>query len=125
MNFTLLPDTFALVRMGPSDPVPEWTAGGPFVSITRTASELSIVCLERVVPAGTHADRGWQCLRVDGPIPLNTVGVSAEFSTVLARASVSLMPIATYETDYVFVKGDRIAAAIDALQRAGHSVRRG
>jgi hypothetical protein len=124
VNFTLLPDTFAIVRMRPADPIPGWAEGGPFVSMTRTQSELSIVCRERAVPAGTHADRGWQCLRVEGPIPLKTVGIAAEFTSVLAKAEVSVFPIATYETDYVLVKGDRIEIAIDALRAAGHSVRR-
>ena len=124
MNFTLLPDTFAIVRMRPADPIPAWAEGGPFLSITRTQSELSIVCRERSVPAGTHADRGWQCLRVEGPIPLNTVGIAAEFTSVLAKANVSVFPIGTYETDYVLVKGDRVEIAIDALRAAGHSVRR-
>jgi len=122
--FTLLPDTFAIVRMRPTDAMPGWAEGGPFVSITRTAAELSIVCRERSVPAGTHADRGWQCLRVEGPIPLKTVGIAAEFTSVLAKAGVSVFPIATYETDYVLVKGDRIEIAIDALRAAGNSVRR-
>ena len=124
MNFTLLPDTFAIVRMPPADPIPGWAEGGPFVSMTRTQSELSIVCRERSVPAGAHADRGWQCLRVEGPIPLKTVGIAAEFTSVLAKADVSVIPIGTYETDYVLVKGDRIEIAIDALRAAGHSVRR-
>jgi hypothetical protein len=122
--FTLLPETFAIVRMPPANAMPRWAEGGPFVSMTRTESELSIVCRETSVPAGTHADRGWQCLRVEGPIPLNTVGIAAEFTSVLAKANVSVFPIATYETDYVLVKGDRIEAAIDALRAAGHSIRR-
>jgi hypothetical protein len=124
VNFTLLPDTFAIVRMRSSDAMPDWAEGGPFVSITRTEAELSIVCRERNVPAGTHADRGWQCLRLEGPIPLKTVGIAAEFTSVLAKAGVSVFPIATYETDYVLVKGDRIEIAIDALRAAGNSVRR-
>ena len=124
MNFTLLPDTFAIVRMRSNDAMPDWAEGGPFVSMTRTQSELSIVCRERSVPAGAHADRGWQCLRVEGPIPLKTVGIAAEFTSVLAKAGVSVFPIATYETDYVLVKGDRIEIAIDALRAAGNSVRR-
>ena len=124
MIFTHLPDTFAIVRMPAHDPLPAWADGGPFISITRTATELSIVCRETSVPAGVHADRGWECLRVEGPIPLQAVGIAAEFTSVLAKASVSVFPIATYDTDYVLVKGDRMAAAADALRSAGHSVRR-
>ncbi len=123
MIFTLLADTFAIVRMQPSDKTPDWATGGPFVSITRTSDELSIVCREMSVPAGTHADRGWQCLKLEGPIPLNTVGVAAEFTSVLAKAGVSVFPIATYDTDYLLVKGDRLERAADALKSAGHSVR--
>jgi len=117
---TLLPDTFAIVRMGPTD---EWNDA--FFSMTRTGEETSIVCRETQVRAGMHADRGWECLKVEGPIPLNTVGVMADIATALARAGVSIFPIATYDTDYIFIKGDRVAAASDALRSAGHSVRRG
>ena len=124
MIFTLLPDTFTIVRMSAHDAIPSWAQGGSFVSVTRTATELSIVCRETSVPAGTHADRGWQCLRVEGPIPLKTVGIAAEFTSVLAKANVSVFPIATYDTDYVLVKGDRVETATDALRAAGHSVRR-
>lgn len=125
MIFTLFPDTFAIVRMSPGEPVPRWTDGGRFVSITRTESELSIVCREASVPAGAHADRGWQCLRAEGPFPLNVVGVAAEFTSILAKANVSVFVVATYETDYILVKGDRMEAAADALRSGGHSVKRG
>jgi len=121
--FTLLPETFAIVRLGANDATPRWAEGGSFASITRTADELSIVCRESSVPAGTHADRGWQCLRLEGPIPLDTVGVASEFTSILAKADVSVFPVATYDTDYVLVKSDRLERAEDALRSAGHSIR--
>lgn len=119
MNLTLLPDTFAIVRMSPDE---QWK--GEFFSITKTPEETSVVCREQLVRAGMHADRGWQCLKIDGPLPLKTVGVMADVSTTLARAGVSIFPIATYATDYIFIKGDKVAAASDALRSAGHTVRR-
>ena len=123
MILTLLPDTFAIVRLPPTDDVPKW-ATGPFVSITRTADELSIVCRETAVPAGSHADRGWQCLKLEGPIPLKTVGVASEFTSLLAKAGVSVFLISTFDTDYLLVKGDAFEKAADALRGGGHSVRR-
>jgi hypothetical protein len=123
MIFTLLRDTFALVRLPPSEEIPRWVAGD-FMSITRTPDELSIVCRESAVPAGTQADRGWQCLKLEGPIPLNTIGVAAGFTALLARAGVSVFVISTFDTDYVLVKGDRFEQAADALHGGGHSVRR-
>jgi len=121
--FTLLRDTFAIVRLPPSDEIPRWIAG-EFVSITRTAEELSIVCRESAVPPGSHADRGWQCLKLEGPIPLTTTGVASEFTALLAKARVSVSVIATYDTDYLLVKGDALDRAEDALRGGGHSVRR-
>src|SRR5262249_8224801 len=103
---------------------PKWATGGPVVSITRPATELSIVCRGAVVPAGAHADRGWQCLRVEGPLPLSMGGVAAGFTAILARAGLPAFVISTFATDYVLTKGDRIEAATQALQAAGHSVQR-
>ena len=123
MIFTHLRDTFAIVRLPPSEDIPRWAAG-EFFSITRTADELSIVCKESAVPAGTHADRGWQCLKLEGPMPLTTVGVAADFTSLLAKARVSVFIISTFDTDYILVKGDAMERATDALRGGGHSVRR-
>ncbi|MDQ6800303.1 MAG: ACT domain-containing protein [Acidobacteriota bacterium] len=123
MIFTHLRDTFAIVRLPSPEEIPRW-ASGEFVSITRTADELSIVCRESAVPAGNQADRGWECLKVEGPMPLTTVGVAADFTALLAKAGVSVFLISTFDTDYVLVKGDALGRAEDALRGGGHSVRR-
>ena len=62
-------------------------------------------------------------MKLEGPIPLSTTGVAAEFTSILAKAGVSVFPIATFDTDYVLVKGDRLQRAADALRDGGHSVR--
>lgn len=124
MIFTLLRDTFVIARLPKTAAIPEWATRGDFTSITRTADELSIVCKESSVPAGTDADRGWQCMKLEGPIPLSTTGVAAGFTALLAKAGVSVFVISTFDTDYILVKGDRFELAADALRGAGHSVRR-
>jgi uncharacterized protein len=108
--FTHLRDTFAIVRLPPSEELPRW-ASGDFVSITRTPDEVSVVCHESAVPAGSHADRGWECLKLEGPIPLKTVGIASELTTLLAKAGVSVFLISTFDTDYVLVKGRRPRAS--------------
>ena len=40
----------------------------------------------------------------------------------LAEPGVSMMPVATYDTDYVFVRTPQLAQAIAALRSAGHTV---
>ena len=90
--------------------------------MTRTADEFSIVCAERCVPEGVVASRGWRALRFAGPLPLDQTGILASVTTPLAAARVSVFALATYDTDYVLVPAAQRAAAIDALERAGHSV---
>ncbi len=122
VEFTLLPEPLAIVRLDGDAPVPAW-ARGSFVSITRSHGELSIVCGEAFVPEHVAAARGWRCLRAEGPFPLDAVGVAASFIPPLAEAKVSVFLIATYDTDYLLVDGEQLPRALDALQRAGHKVR--
>jgi hypothetical protein len=122
LTFTLLPDRYAIARLGAADAVPSWPRGD-FVSVTRTAEELSIICREDAVPGTVRADRGWRCLALQGPFALDATGVAAEFTRVLAAAGVSVFVIATFDTDYVLVPDRAIERAVSALRAAGHVVR--
>src|SRR5262245_8530155 len=110
LTFTLLPDHYAIARLAADAPIPSW-ARGDFVSITRTADELSVVCRADAVPGQVRADRGWRCLALQGPFALDQTGVAAEFSRVLAAAGVSVFIIATFDTDYVLVPDRSIERA--------------
>ena len=51
MKLLLLPGLFAVCQLDPNAPLPAWATSGSstFVSITRTRSELSIVCAQEKV----------------------------------------------------------------------------
>lgn len=119
----LLPGRLAICRLAPAAPAPAWAEGGAFVSVTRTAAELSVVCAVDRVPSGVTSSAPWRALRVAGPIPLSDVGVLVALATPLAAAGVSIYPVATYDTDYLLVRDEQIAAAVDALRAAGCTVR--
>ena len=44
LKFRWLPGPYAVVRLAPDAPLPEWATKGEFTSVTRTAEELSVVC---------------------------------------------------------------------------------
>ena len=113
--------TFAICRLAADAPAPVW-AVGEFVSVTRTADELSVVCREAAVPDGVRCERGWRCLRVAGTMPFTTVGVLASLTAPLAAAGIGLFAISTFDTDYLLVKAADFDAAADALRRHGHTV---
>jgi len=119
--FNLLDGHYAIVRLPADAAIPSW-AHGAFLSITRTSDELSIVCDEGGVP-DVIADRGWRCLRLAGPMPLDQTGVAAAFTRVLADAGVALFVISTYDTDFVLVRDTALDRARAALKAANYSVR--
>lgn len=123
LHLRLLAERFAVCRLAAEEPLPSWPAGA-FVSITRTADELSVVCAEDAVPAGVQAERGWRGLVVDGPIPFETTGVAAALVGPLAEAKISVFLVSTYDTDYLLVKADAAEAAMAVLAAGGHAIRR-
>lgn len=124
LTLSLLPDTLAVCRLGPGEPVPAWAWDGDVVSVTRTRDELSIVCRADAVPAGVRAEAGWRCLAVQGPLDFGLTGILAAVTAPLAAAEIPLFAISTYDTDYLMVKAGHLTSAIEALRGAGHRVER-
>jgi len=124
LTLDLVAGSYAVCRLGAAEPLPAWAGGGPFVSITRTDAELSIVCPQEAVPDAVLAERGWRCLRVAGPLGFGMTGVLASLSGPLASSGVSIFVVSTYETDYLMVQERDLERAVDALTRAGHRVAR-
>jgi hypothetical protein len=121
MNLTLslLAGTFIICRLEPGAVIPEWAGPGPFISITRTEDELSIVCAEANVPKDVKSECGWRCLKVEGPLDLSLTGVLASLTRPLAEARVNIFAISTYDTDYLLVKEEKLARAKEALIQSG------
>jgi hypothetical protein len=125
LTFALIAGEFAVCRLPPGEPVPPWAGSGVFSSVTRTADELSVVCPAAAVPAGTKAERGWRLLKVAGPLAFGATGILASIATPLAAAGISLLAVATFDTDYVLVPAARLDEARRALTATGHTVPRG
>jgi hypothetical protein len=119
-RFRALPERYAVCRLSPHASVPAW-AIGPFVNITSTDDELAIICPADRVPSDVRAERDWRVLKLVGPFPFSAVGVLASLATPLADAGISLLSIATYDTDYFLVKQDVFADAVAVLVAAGHT----
>jgi uncharacterized protein len=123
LTLTVLPELYAISRLDAAAAVPPWSGPGPFVSVSRTAEELSIVCLEANVPSSVPCERGWRILRCEGPLDFALPGIMASLAEPLAEAGVPIFPLATYETDYVLVNEQHLETAIQALTSYGHAVR--
>jgi hypothetical protein len=121
----LLADTLAICRLDAGAPLPEWVErSSGFLTISRTAEELSITALQRAVPADLPREGDYRAIRVRGPLPLNLIGILAAIADPLAEAGLGIFAISTYDTDYVLVKARDLDTAVGALERAGHQIRR-
>lgn len=116
-----LPGRFAVCRLAPDAPIPEWSTKSDFFSITRTSDELSIVCQQDSVPEGVQCERDWRCLRIAGTIPFATTGVLAGLTAPLAATGIGIFAISTFDTDYLFVKQEDWPTAVDALRCRGYA----
>lgn len=123
MHLTLRAELFTVCQLPAGAPVPAWVAGDPgFMSLTRTEEELSVVCPASVVPPETKQETGWRMFQLAGPIDFALTGVLASILDPLARAGIGIFALSTFNTDFVLVKGGQVAAAIQALRAAGHTV---
>jgi uncharacterized protein len=126
MDLDLLRGEFAIVQLDAGTSLPAWAEPNgheEFHSNTQTLAGLSIVCESSRVPEETTVERGWRCLKVAGPLEFSLVGVLASLAEPLARASVPIFVISTFDTDYVLIKTTSVHPAIEALESAGHVVR--
>jgi hypothetical protein len=122
LTLTTLPDTFAVCRLDVNAAIPTWATASSFFSITRTAEELSIVCLQLCVPDGIRCEQDWRCIKLAGPIPFTTVGVLVSLVQPLAEAGISVFAVSTFDTDYLLVKAADLRRTIDALRQSGYAV---
>ena len=122
LKFRWLPGHYAVVRLAPDAPVPDWATKGEFTSITRTADELSIVCPIGNLPADVHSPHRWICLKLEGPFPFSQTGVLLSFIEPLSNDGIPIFAIATYDTDYVLIQEEFAGMAIEVLKQATHEL---
>ena len=122
LSLTLLPERMAICQLPPDDYLPTTLGRARFWSVTRTDEGYSIVLPEESVPAGWKAERGWRCLKVQGPLDFDLTGVLSSIAAPLAEAKVSIFAISTYDTDYILVKEDDLEKARQVLQASGHTL---
>ena len=124
LTLSLEPSTYAVARLDPDLSIPSWARESPFFSITRTREELSVLCLESLVPMHERAERGWRLLRLDGVFPFSVTGILTSVLEPLAVVGVSILAIGTFDTDYVLVPDSKLETAVAALTQVGHTINR-
>ncbi|HZZ15483.1 MAG TPA: ACT domain-containing protein [Candidatus Sulfotelmatobacter sp.] len=122
LKFSQLPGLYVIIRQDFNSPVPGWAMKDEFVSITRTADELSIVCPADHIPKEFSTVPRWICLKIEGPFAFTQTGVLLSFIEPLSSNAVPIFAISTYDTDYVLIPQEHIDPALMLLREAGHEL---
>jgi hypothetical protein len=123
LTLDVLAKPIAICRFAPDHPVPEWAwRAEEFLSISRTAQELSITADEDVVPAQTPAQRGYRALKVRGTLSFGLVGIVLQIIEPLGEAGLPVSVVSTHDTDYILVRKGDLDLAAHHLEVAGHHV---
>ncbi|TMN20815.1 ACT domain-containing protein [Lentibacillus cibarius] len=126
MNLSVLHEKIAILKGSPDKNIPSWIFDNKkFISVTYTEEELSVVCLENVIPDNHEmvVEKGWRCIKVDGPLDFSLTGVLTSLASPLAEASISIFAVSTYNTDYLLIKEHSLEKALEVLTKDGHNIR--
>jgi hypothetical protein len=116
------PETLAVVRLGAGTEVPAWAESSSVFSVTATATETSVVCAARSVPAKSVHQKPFTAFAVEGPLDFALTGVLVELLTPLAEAEISVFTLSTYDTDWILVPVADADRAAGEWQQRGHDV---
>jgi hypothetical protein len=119
MNLTLIlhQGELSIVRLSPQPGLPAWLdlAAPPLVSVTFAANEVSIVCPTNLAPPAQRSEGPWRAFEIEGPIDFGLTGVLASVLDPLAAAGLSIFALSTYDTDWILIRSEKLAAAQAAL----------
>lgn len=91
--------------------------------IGKTDEEKSLVCITSDVPSNViERDDGWKGFRIQGILDFSLIGILSKIADVLAKNSISIFAISTYNTDYVLIKKESYQRALDILEHSGYVI---
>lgn len=122
MILSIVPGTFAVCRLPPTQDVQEWVwQRRAFLSVTYTLDELSIVCSAEVVPVGIQCEQDWAVMKVQGPLDFSLTGVLLSLVSPLAVHGIAIFALSTFDTDYILLKEAVLSQAKAILEQHGHT----
>lgn len=125
VRLSLIADDLVIARLAASTPVPPelFASSAPVISVTRTGSELSIVCPASLAPADAEIDGPWSAWYIQGPIPFGLTGVVQAVVSPLSTRGIPVFVVSTFDSDVIMAPADHAADAASALIEAGHEIK--
>ena len=117
---SVLSETFTIHKLSLDASIPEVILKSNYYSVSKTENELSLVCSEVIEVQSLQSSKGWECIKVAGPLDFNLTGILAGISDILAKVNISIFAISTFDTDYILVRTQELFSAKTTLRLAGY-----
>jgi uncharacterized protein len=121
LSFTLLEDTYSIVKLKELPVLPAEAIKNGFYSVTITPEEISLVTKKSdFIPAAEQLSTGWRILKIMGPLDFSLTGIIADITTILKKENIPVFIISTYDTDFILIKQNYADKAVQSLCKSGY-----
>lgn len=91
-----------------------------FTFVSKTDNELSIICRTQFVPQDcVTVEHKWSCFRIAEDASFGKFGMIAFLTQIIAKESTGVLVVATFDTDYLFIKNEKFFDVCSALENQG------
>ncbi len=116
LTLRVLTERYAICQLPRDSEIPAWFVASQLSSLTYTDDELSVIAPTDSIPAEVDAERDWRAIVIVGPLDFSLVGVMASLTTPLAKVSISVLTLSTYNTDYILVRERDLQKSLETLK---------
>ena len=122
LTLKLIDEIFAIHSLPANSKIPEQVFSAPVYFIAKTYEEVSIVLPQSYELESDDVENDWRSLEVVGPLGFSLTGILSKIATVLANEQISIFAISTFDTDYILIKNNTLAAAVEALRANDYQI---
>ncbi len=122
LRIRLLQGTYAVCQIKDTENILNCFDEKDFFSITKTEDEISVVMLQDKISSDVKVEKDWRILKVEGTLDFSLIGILAKISGILAKNSISIFVISTFNTDYILVKEEKVEKAILVLSEEAYEI---
>jgi hypothetical protein len=122
LTLKLLDEKFSIHSLPANSDIPASVFSAEIFFIAKTYEEISIVLPESIEIESDDVEPDWQALEVVGPLDFVLTGILSSISSVLAKEKISIFAISTFDTDYILVKSNKVAEAVEALRANNYDI---
>lgn len=118
MEIKILEDRFTVAKY---NEMPKDLTGIYFTAVTD--EEISVLCQSELLPENAiEKECDMRGFRISGNLDFSLIGIISRITSILADNDVSVFVVSTFNTDYIFVREENLALAVQLLQTSGYDI---